>query len=188
MRNSAALERAPQLPANPGPCNFVFETRCLFARKSSFHFMPRYLAFRLDLIKKAVASLSPISSFHRASVPDSLCEARPLVEAEARGGDDGPGEVDRRLLLEVALAASARPSHVLRRLLGLSEATDVSEGDAGSLTKASRTEGRHECTDGRARHTCFCPLLRAGSQAKTGSEQTLQPNRGWWQREKAYLK
>lgn len=50
--------------------------------------MPHYLAFRLDLIKKAVASLSPISSFHIASVPDSLCEARPLVEAEAGGGND----------------------------------------------------------------------------------------------------
>lgn len=50
--------------------------------------MPRYLAFRLDLIKKAVASLSPISSFHIASVPDSLREARPLVEAGARGGND----------------------------------------------------------------------------------------------------
>lgn len=50
--------------------------------------MPHYLAFRSDLIKKAVASLSPISSFHIASVPDSLCEAWPLVEAEARGGND----------------------------------------------------------------------------------------------------
>lgn len=50
--------------------------------------MPHYLACRLDLIKKAVASLSPISSFHRASVPDSLREARPLVEAEASGGND----------------------------------------------------------------------------------------------------
>lgn len=50
--------------------------------------MPCYLAFGLDLIKKAVASLSPISSFHIASVPDSLCEAQLLVEAEAGGGDD----------------------------------------------------------------------------------------------------
>lgn len=47
----------------------------------STHFMPCYLTFRLDLIKKAVASLSPVSSFHTASVPDSLCETRPLVEA-----------------------------------------------------------------------------------------------------------
>ena len=67
---------------------FVLEMWRLFA---SIHFMPHYLAFRLDLIKKAVASLSPISSFHIASVPDSLCEARPLVEARARGGS-GRGE------------------------------------------------------------------------------------------------
>lgn len=66
---------------------FVFEKRGAYLQVS-IHFMPRYLACRLDLIKKAVASLSPISSFHIASVPDSLCEARPLVEAEDRGGND----------------------------------------------------------------------------------------------------
>lgn len=53
--------------------------------------MAHSLALRLDLIKKAVASLSAISSFHIASVPDSLCEARPLVETRARGGS-GSGE------------------------------------------------------------------------------------------------
>lgn len=56
--------------------------------KGRLRFMAHYLALRLDLIKKAVASLSSISSFHRASVPDSLCEARPLVEAWARRGND----------------------------------------------------------------------------------------------------
>ena len=84
----------------------------------SIHFMPHYLAFRLDLIKKAVASLSPISSFHIASVPDSLREARPLVEAEARGGNDR-GEArwtDASCWRWPSLILHG-PHHVLRKLL-----------------------------------------------------------------------
>lgn len=156
--------------------------------QGSLHFMPHSLAFRLDLIKKAVASLSPISSFHVASVPDSLCEARPLVEAEARGGNDrGEARWTDASCWRRLFSASARPSHVLRRLLGVSRATDVSEGDAGGLSEASRSEGRHECANGRARHTCFCPLLRTGTRAKIGSEQILQLSRGRGYRENANL-
>ena len=89
--------------------------------------MPHSLAFRLDLIKKAVASLSPISSFHIASVPDSLCEAQPLVEAEARGGNDRGAARWTDASCWRWHSASARPSHMLRKLLGLGKATDVPE-------------------------------------------------------------
>lgn len=76
---------------------------------------------------------------------------------------------------------------MLRRLLGVSRATDVSEGDAGGLSEASRSEGRHECANGRARHTCFCPLLGTGTRAKIGSEQILQLSRGRGHGENANL-
>lgn len=156
--------------------------------QGSLHCMPRYLAFRLDLIKKAVASLSPISSFLVASVPDSLCEAQPLVEAEARGGN-GRGEArwTDASCWRWHFSASAWHSHVLGGLLGVSRTTDVSEGGAGSLSEASRSEGRHECANGRARRACFCPLLRTGTRAKIGSEQILQLSRGRWHRENANL-
>lgn len=102
---------------NSEPVRWFF-LKCGADLQGSIHFMPHYLAFRLDLIKKAVASLSPISSFHIASVPDSLREARPLVEAEARGGNDR-GEArwtDASCWRWPSLILHG-PHHVLRKLL-----------------------------------------------------------------------
>lgn len=172
------LEKAPELSANPNQGILLLFLKGGAYLQGSIHFMPHYLAFRLDLIKKAVASLSPISSFHIASVPDSLCEAWPLVEAEARGGNDRGEATWTDASCWRWHPASARPSHVLRKLLGLSKATDVSKGDAGSLTKASRTEGRHECTNGGGKAHMLCPLLRTEKQARIAYEQILELKRG----------
>lgn len=62
-------------------------------------------------------SLSPISFFfffHRASVPDSLCEVQPLVETEARGGNGRGAARWTDASCWRWHSASARPHHVLQ--------------------------------------------------------------------------
>lgn len=55
MGNNATLEKATKLPADLTSA-FLFLKRGAYLQ-GSIHSVPHYLAFRLDLIKKAVACL-----------------------------------------------------------------------------------------------------------------------------------
>lgn len=132
--------------------------------------------------------MSPISSFHRASVPDSLCEARPLVEAEASGGN---GRREARWTDASCWrwsSDSARPSHVLRKLLGVSKATDVCERGflAASRRPAGWKVGMSALMGELGTHaSALCSEPK--NRPKIRYRQILELNRGGWQRENTSL-
>lgn len=70
MKNNATFEQAPKLPANSNQRFCVWNWGAYL--QVSIHFMPHYLAFRWDLIKKAVASFESNFLFSHSICPWQL--------------------------------------------------------------------------------------------------------------------